>query len=101
MNDIIVAGIGPGHPDYMLPAAARAIREAQVLVGGRRALAQFEQNIQQAITVLTARQTDHDFVTVLYHVVVANRLPHLSHQTFVEFIVFVVLFLFGWHGLMS
>ena len=29
MNDIIVAGIGPGHPDYMLPAAARAIREAQ------------------------------------------------------------------------
>ena len=41
MNDIIVAGIGPGHPDYMLPAAARAIREAQVLVGGRRALAQF------------------------------------------------------------
>ena len=31
MNEIIVAGIGPGHPDYMLPAAARAIREAQVL----------------------------------------------------------------------
>ena len=53
MNEIIVAGIGPGHPDYMLPAAARAIREAQVLVGGRRALAQFEQNIQQTITVLT------------------------------------------------
>lgn len=41
MNEIIVAGIGPGHPDYMLPAAERAIREAKVLVGGRRALAQF------------------------------------------------------------
>lgn len=41
MNEIIVAGIGPGHPDYMLPAAARTIREAKVLVGGRRALAQF------------------------------------------------------------
>ena len=36
MNEIIVAGIGPGHPDYMLPAAERAIREAKVLVGGRR-----------------------------------------------------------------
>ena len=41
MNEIIVAGIGPGHPDYILPAAARAIHEAKVLVGGRRALAQF------------------------------------------------------------
>ncbi len=36
MNEIIVAGIGPGHPDYILPAAARAIHEAKVLVGGRR-----------------------------------------------------------------
>ena len=29
MNEIIVAGIGPGHPDYMLPAAERAIRGAK------------------------------------------------------------------------
>lgn len=40
-NKIIVAGIGPGNPAYMLPEALRAIREARVLVGGRRALAQF------------------------------------------------------------
>ena len=51
MNDIIVAGIGPGHPDYMLPAAARAIREAQVLVGGRRALAQFAREGQRTMAV--------------------------------------------------
>ncbi|MBQ7514813.1 MAG: precorrin-6y C5,15-methyltransferase (decarboxylating) subunit CbiE [Schwartzia sp.] len=38
---IIVAGIGPGHPAYVLPAAAQAIREAAVLVGGARALADF------------------------------------------------------------
>ena len=36
MNEIIVAGIGPGHPDYILPAAARAIHEAKVLVGRRK-----------------------------------------------------------------
>lgn len=40
---IIVAGIGPGHPDYMVPEARRAIEEARFLVGGRRALAQYAQ----------------------------------------------------------
>lgn len=40
-HKIIVAGIGPGNPDYMVPEALRAIRHAKVLVGGRRALGQF------------------------------------------------------------
>ena len=51
MNEIIVAGIGPGHPDYILPAVARAIREAQVLVGGRRALSQFAREGQRTMAV--------------------------------------------------
>lgn len=38
---IVVAGIGPGNPHYMVPAAQSAIEKARVLVGGRRALAQF------------------------------------------------------------
>ena len=38
---IIVAGIGPGNPDYMLPAAVKAIQQAAVLVGSRRALKDF------------------------------------------------------------
>ena len=38
---IIVAGIGPGSPDYLVPAARRAIERAKYLIGGRRALAQF------------------------------------------------------------
>ncbi|MGM9539109.1 precorrin-6y C5,15-methyltransferase (decarboxylating) subunit CbiE [Anaerovibrio sp.] len=40
-HKIIVAGIGPGHPDYMVPEARRAIREARLLAGGRRALSQY------------------------------------------------------------
>lgn len=40
-HKIIVAGIGPGNPAYMVPEAVKAIANAQVLVGGRRALAQF------------------------------------------------------------
>ncbi len=38
---IIVAGIGPGNPAYMVPEAVQAIEKAKVLVGGRRALTQF------------------------------------------------------------
>lgn len=40
-HKIIVAGIGPGNPAYMVPEAVQAIENAQVLVGGKRALAQF------------------------------------------------------------
>lgn len=38
---IIVAGIGPGSPDYILPIASRAIAQAKVLVGSQRALDAF------------------------------------------------------------
>lgn len=40
-HKIIVAGIGPGNPAYMVPEAVQAIEKAQILVGGKRALAQF------------------------------------------------------------
>ncbi|SFT47140.1 precorrin-6Y C5,15-methyltransferase (decarboxylating) [Selenomonas sp. GACV-9] len=40
-HKIIVAGIGPGNPDYMVPLASKAIAAAKALVGGKRALAQF------------------------------------------------------------
>lgn len=35
---VSVVGMGPGHPDYVLPKAWEAIRDAQVLVGGKRHL---------------------------------------------------------------
>lgn len=41
MKKIIVVGIGPGNPAYLLPAARAAIDGAKVLVGGKRALADF------------------------------------------------------------
>ena len=41
VHKIIVAGIGPGNPDYLVPAACKAIAGAKALVGGRRALAQY------------------------------------------------------------
>ncbi len=48
---MIVAGIGPGNPDYVLPAALRVIREAKVLVGGSRALSDFMREGQRTMAI--------------------------------------------------
>jgi cobalt-precorrin-7 (C5)-methyltransferase len=37
-NPIVIVGCGPGSPEYLTPAAVRAVREAEVLVGARRLL---------------------------------------------------------------
>lgn len=40
-HQIIIVGIGPGSPDYIIPLAKREIDQAKVLVGSRRALDTF------------------------------------------------------------
>lgn len=40
-HSIVIVGIGPGHPDYLLPAAIRAVEQADFLAGGPRALELF------------------------------------------------------------
>lgn len=50
-HQIVVAGIGPGHPDFVLPAARAAIESASVLVGGSRALADFARPEQETMTI--------------------------------------------------
>lgn len=40
-HKIIVVGIGPGSPDYLLPAAKTAIDAATAIVGSQRALADY------------------------------------------------------------
>ena len=48
---LIVVGIGPGNPDYLLPAARLAIEQAQVLAGGIRALRDYAGPHQQIVKV--------------------------------------------------
>lgn len=50
-HKIIVAGIGPGHPDYVLPIARKYIQDASFLVGGRRALASFASASQETLAI--------------------------------------------------
>ena len=40
-NKIIVVGIGPGNPDYIVPKGLKTIQAAHYLVGGKRALTEF------------------------------------------------------------
>lgn len=50
-HQLTVVGIGPGSPDYILPAALEAIRRAPVLIGGGRALDAFARPGQQTFRV--------------------------------------------------
>ncbi|MBM7614724.1 precorrin-6y C5,15-methyltransferase (decarboxylating) subunit CbiE [Alkaliphilus hydrothermalis] len=40
-NKIYIIGIGPGHPDYVLPIAHRIIMQSDLLIGGERNLETF------------------------------------------------------------
>ena len=48
---ITLVGIGPGNPEYILPIAQRAIEEAQILVGGKRALESFASKGQETFPI--------------------------------------------------
>lgn len=50
-NVVKIVGTGPGHPDHTTPRALQAIREAQVLVGGRRLLRDFARPHQECCVI--------------------------------------------------
>ncbi|MBO8138057.1 MAG: precorrin-6y C5,15-methyltransferase (decarboxylating) subunit CbiE [Desulfotomaculum sp.] len=50
-NTIAVLGMGPGSEDYLTPAAAKYLSEAQVLVGASRLLSTFARPGQQCYPV--------------------------------------------------
>lgn len=59
---IKIAGIGPGHPDYISPAALAAIHHAQVLIGGKRLLNDYAQPHQQLCVIDKNLPTVLDFI---------------------------------------
>ncbi|SET24057.1 precorrin-6Y C5,15-methyltransferase (decarboxylating) [Natronincola peptidivorans] len=42
MEKITVIGVGPGHKDYVLPVAYKAVEASDILIGGRRNLEIFQ-----------------------------------------------------------
>ncbi len=71
---VYIVGIGPGHPDYILPAADRIIRSCDYLAGGERALALYPEcgkkrifikNDLEKIVVFINENTQYGDVAVL------------------------------------
>lgn len=53
MSKFNVVGLGPGHPDYLLPIGNRVIRESDVLIGGERNLASVDTDGKETIVIRT------------------------------------------------
>ena len=71
-NKIVVVGIGPGNPDYIVPKGLKVIEQAKYLVGGRRALNQFAVDGQETCPITADIQSVMDFIRAkvkLAHVV--------------------------------
>lgn len=61
-HKISVVGIGPGHPDYLIPLAATRISAASYLVGSRRALETFAP--EAAVTRVVDRDLEALFADI-------------------------------------
>ncbi len=48
---IYICGIGPGHPDYILPKVFRRVAESDLLIGGKRHLSLFDCQGKETITL--------------------------------------------------
>lgn len=55
MAKINIVGAGPGSPDYVTPAAKKAVQQAQLVIGAQRSIALFTDDIKGESVVLTAK----------------------------------------------
>ena len=58
MAKLYVAGAGPGSPDYVTPAARKAVQEAQMVIGAECVLSLFREDIKCQTLVLTCENID-------------------------------------------
>ena len=67
-HTLYVVGIGPGHPDYVVPKGLACIKEATVLVGSERALEDFASSGQRTYAItgklsLLAEKIERELLT--------------------------------------
>lgn len=60
MNKIWVVGLGPGHPDYMLPVALKRLQDADRIYGGSRHLSELDVKGDKVIIKMPLEQTIED-----------------------------------------
>jgi cobalt-precorrin-7 (C5)-methyltransferase len=52
---INIVGVGPGSPDFVTPAAKKAVQQAELVIGAQRGIALFTDDIKGESVVLTAK----------------------------------------------
>ncbi len=56
---INIVGVGPGSPDYVTPAARKAVQNADVIIGAQRSLNLFTTDIKGETMALTAKNINN------------------------------------------
>ena len=68
MNKIHIAGIGPGSKDYLLPVVNKLVKQADVLIGGKRALELFADLDKEKIQITADLNKIKEFIENNYKV---------------------------------
>jgi cobalt-precorrin-7 (C5)-methyltransferase len=55
---LYIVGAGPGSPDYVTPAARKAVQEAQIVIGAECVLGLFREDIKSQTMMLTCENID-------------------------------------------
>ena len=58
MAKLYIVGAGPGSPDYVTPAARKAVQEAQMVIGDECVLGLFREDIKSQTLTLTCENID-------------------------------------------
>ncbi len=59
---IYLVGVGPGSPEYLPPIAHKIIRQANVLVGGKRLLSQYADSCQEQVVIGASLQPALNYI---------------------------------------
>ncbi|RBP68416.1 precorrin-6Y C5,15-methyltransferase (decarboxylating) [Alkalibaculum bacchi] len=66
-NHIDVIGLGPGHPDYILPAGLKKIKEADVLIAGERNLEGISTSGKEVLIIRNNLKQLIEYINKNYH----------------------------------
>lgn len=66
MNKIYVLGIGPGDKDYLLPKTEKIVKNSDILIGGRRALAIFSKLEKETLKITSDLDSIRDYIRENY-----------------------------------
>ena len=78
MTKLSIVGVGPGSPDFITPAAKKAVLEAQLIVGAKRSLDLFQSELKGEVIQLTGQNVDASLINAVNSVKAGRTVVLLS-----------------------